>query len=518
MTRGAATAEQVVQQGRDTDDRTGMPRSSGGDSGGTGDDPDRTAVADAALPDRLAGLDEQRRRLVLAAERHLDVDGLVSLVSTFVDTPSPTGDEAPLARLAAGLLADAGLDATTVVMDDRQASTLARLRSRATGGDGRGADLMLYAPIDTLTSGDPALDLPWAGERMEPHLLPRARVLHGSTGGPYVQGLGAGNPKGHAACVVAAATALARAGVPLRGDVVVGLGAGGMPTNALPGTVDDRSAPAPAGRSGTGHGVGCTSLLEQGGHPDLAVIAKPGWSASYEEVGLAWFDVRVHGDHTYVGSRHRIPYRSAALDAARVVQHLERWFGEYSARHTDGLVAPQGVVAAVEGGWPRMLAVTPAVVRVLVDLRLSPRTSPTEARRELEESLEPLRADGVRVDVVPLVAVPGTTTAPDHPVVRAVERAWEAVEGRPHEPQTGMSGATDANVLRLRGVPTVRVGMPKVDDPALEPNPVADFGVGMNTVDVAWCLRLARLLVRVAVDVCTRSREEFLVATREGSG
>ena len=477
----------------------------------------RAAAGGADGADRLAGLDEQRSRLVRAAEEHLTEDLLLGLVSTFVDTPSPTGDEAPLARLAAGLLAQAGLDARTVAMDERQASTLARLTSRATGGDGGGADLMLYAPLDTLTAGDAALDLPWTGEAIEPHLLPRARVLHGSTGGPYVQGLGAGNPKGHAACVVAAAQAVARAGLPLRGDLVVGLGAGGMPTNALPGTVEDRSAPAPDGRSGTGHGVGCTSLLEQGGHPDVAVIAKPGWSASYEEVGLAWFDVRVHGDHTYVGSRHRIPYRSAAADAARVVQHLEQWFAGYTERHTDGCVAPQGVVAALEGGWPRMLAVTPAVVRVLVDLRLSPRTTPTQARRELEESLEALRADGVRVDVVPLVAVPGTSTDPEHPVVQAVVRAWEAVEGREHAWATGMSGATDANVLRLRGVPTVRVGMPKVDDPALAPNPVADFGVGMNTVDVAECLRLARLLVRVVVDVCTRPRDEVVAGTSEGA-
>ena len=80
-----------------------------------------------------------------------------------------------------------------------------------------------------------------------------------------------------------------------------------------------------------------------------------------------------------------------------------------------------------------------------------------------------------------------------------------------------MSGATDANVLRLRGVPTVRVGMPKVDDPALEPNPVADFGVGMNTVDVAECLRLARLLVRVAVDVCTRPRDEVVAGPTQGA-
>ena len=452
---------------------------------------------------------QETTALLERAHAHLSAERLRDLAVAVVDVPSPTGDEAPLASLLAGVLADAGLAARTVTLDERQASALGRLP-----GDGTGADLMLYAPVDTLTVGTAEEDLPWVGPRMEPHLLPRARVLgDGAGGGRYVQGLGAGNPKGHVACVVAAAEAVAAAvadgaapgGAALRGDLVVGLGAGGMPTNARPG--------GPAGRSGTGHGVGCTSLLEQGGHPDCAVIAKPGWSVAHEEVGLAWFDVRVAGSHTYVGSRHRIPYRSAAADAARVVLHLEEWFEVYARRHADGLVAPQGVVAALEGGWPRMLAVTPSVVRVLVDLRLSPRTTPPQARRELEASLSDLAREvpGLDVTVEPLVAVPGTTTDPSSFVVRSAVAAWEAEEGRAHEVVTGTSGATDANVLRLRGVPTARVGMPKVDDDALDPNPSADFGVGMNTVDVVEMHRLARLLVRVAVDTCTRDREEVVV-------
>ncbi len=65
-----------------------------------------------------------------------------------------------------------------------------------------------------------------------------------------------------------------------------------------------------------------------------------------------------------------------------------------------------------------------------------------------------------------------------------------------------MSGATDANILRNRGIPTVRVGMPKVPD--------LGFSEGMNTVDIREMERLTRLLIRVAVDVCTRPLGEVL--------
>ncbi|MFE2680116.1 hypothetical protein [Streptomyces hygroscopicus] len=60
--------------------------------------------------------------------------------------------------------------------------------------------------------------------------------------------------------------------------------------------------------------------------------------------------------YTYAGSRHRMPYRNSIAHAAVVIDALERWFPEYAARHTDGLVAPQGIVSSVEGGWPRTSA------------------------------------------------------------------------------------------------------------------------------------------------------------------
>ena len=58
-------------------------------------------------------------------------------------------------------------------------------------------------------------------------------------------------------------------------------------------------------------------------------------------------------------------------------------------------------------------------------------------------------------------------------------RAWEAVAGRPHTPRTGTSGATDAVILRARGIPTARIGLP----PPGRPLPYAgQFSMGV--VDV----------------------------------
>jgi acetylornithine deacetylase/succinyl-diaminopimelate desuccinylase-like protein len=441
-------------------------------------------VTPAARPD--PALEEKVER----AWGQVDADRLRELAVAVTSIPSPTGGERPLAEYLAEEVRRTGAVATVMGLDETQANAAGRLR-----GDGTGADLLLYAPIDTLTVGSADEDVPWIGPELRPDMQPVGRV-----DGPHVTGLGASNPKGHAACVLGALEAVAAAGIPLRGDLLVGFGAGGMPTNGW----------RPGGRRNVGHGVGCSYLVEQGYWPDYAVIAKPGWTVSWEEVGLAWFEVRVSGTHTYVGSRHRLPFRDPIVDAAEVIGDIERWFAEYTARHTEATVAPQGIVAAIDGGWRRMAAVTPAVCRFLIDLRLSPRTTPAQARREFAAAVEAIRRrrPGTAIEWDLVVAIPGTVTDVDSFVVQAATEAWERVEGRAHEVITGNSGATDANILRSRGIPTVRVGMPKVSGIGEE----VDFQRGMNTVDVREMVRLTRTLVRTAINICGRPAADAGVA------
>ena len=439
--------------------------------------------------DGLAGLPDRQREAVARAWAHVDRDRLRELAVLVTSLPSPTGEERPLAEELAVRLGAAGLDGRVQPLDDRQANAWGRL-----DGDGGGPSLMLYAPVDTFTVGTEDEDLPWIGPELRPDMRPGAVVE-----GPYVTGLGASNPKGHAACVLAAAEAVAAAGIPLRGDLVAAFGAGGMPTNARPGR----------DRANTGQGVGASFLLEQGVWTDAAVIAKPGWAASAAEVGLVWFDVWVGGTHTYVGSRHRLPYVNAVAQAATVVTGLEAWFERYAAASTDAVVSPQGVVSSIEGGWPRLAAATPGRVRIRCDVRLAPGRSPASLAREFRAAVAAIadRTPGLDVAVETVLAIPGSATPADAWVVRSTVAAWEAAEGRPHEGPAGTSGATDANILRNRGIPTVRIGMPKVG--AGEPAPFeVDFARGMNTVDVRDMERLTRLLVRVAVDTCTRTFEE----------
>lgn len=415
----------------------------------------------------------------LAALDELDAAGLLAAM---VDIPSPTGQERRLAEFLARHLSDAGLEGRLQPIDAQQANAVGRLR-----GAGDGPDLLLYAPIDTGFSGDPAEDCPWIGAAPPADLLPAARV-----DGDDLRGLGAENPKGYAAAVVLAAEAVARSGVRLRGDLLAGLGAGGMPTNRRP--------VAAVERHNTGQGSGCAFLLEQGVRGDFAVICKPGWSVAWEEVGLCWFRVDVRGELNYTGIRHLIPYRNPILHAAQVIAELEAWFPHYTERHRSGLVAPQGSVGAVEGGWPHKPAFVPACCRFYVDLRVSPRSDPMAVKHEFGAALAAIltRHPEIELDWEMVLSIPGSHTPPDNWIVRCCTQAWESVAASAHTPPAATSGATDANVLRAWGVPTARIGMPRR----------RGGGFTMDVASIAGVRQLARCLVVAALQTCSRPRAE----------
>jgi acetylornithine deacetylase/succinyl-diaminopimelate desuccinylase-like protein len=441
-------------------------------------------MPDVAPP---AHFSPEQRRDFASACAHVHADELRRRTADVVSIPSPVGGEAELAGYFAGFLAGEGLMAELQEFGPGRGNAFAR-RS----GDGSGPALLLFAPIDMHIAGDADEDGPGLQLESRPDLRPHALI-----DGDFVIGLGAENPKGHAVCVAVAAAALARAGVALRGDLLVGLAGGGMPANAAP------------PRFAVGHGSGCSYLLEHGSAPDFAVIAKPGGAVAYEEVGLCWFKLTVHGRFNYAGIPPRAEVRNAVVDAATLVRHLQAWFPQYTARNTSGLVAPLGTVSAIAGGWPEKPAFVPDRCAVYVDLRISPRTSPADAMRQLGEALDAIRAaePGLAFDCDMIAAVPGTTTPPENWIVRSSVAAWQAAYGRAHVLRTGTSGATDANTLRGHGIPTARIGMAALGAGA----PFAGT-FSMGVVSVPAMVGLTQALIAIAIDTCTRTRTEIELA------
>jgi len=418
----------------------------------------------------------------------IDETQLAELNRLMASIPSPTGEEGQLARAIVDVMNKSGIDAFYQRMEDDQGNAIGRIR-----GTGDGADLLLYAPLDSAFSTNTEEECPWIGDRFPAEMTTQAYVRDGD-----VVGMGAENPKGYAACVVAAAQAIKAAGVPLRGSLLVGLGAGGMPTNRRP-LLQKFSA---------GQGAGCAFMLEQGIRGDFAIIAKPGWSVAWEEVGLCWFKVIVRGDLNYTGVRHVVKGRNPIVHAAKVIASLEKWFSEYTEKNTSGLVAPQGSINAIQAGWTHKPAFVPAACHFYVDLRISPRVNPIEAKRQFGEAIERIVKINPElcIEWEMILSVPGSFTDPNNWIIQSCVRAWEFVENKKHQPRTGTSGATDANILRAAGIPTARLGMPR----RASANETQRNRFSMDASNIAGMKQLTKCLVYAALDTLMRERTEVI--------
>lgn len=431
--------------------------------------------------------DAEKQAILERAWAQIDEERIRNLLVEMVNIPSPTGAERQLAEHVVSYMKQAGLETFCQPINDLQGNAVGWLK-----GSGGGPDLLLYAPLDTDFTGVEAEDCPGVGIELPPVLRTKATVENG-----YVVGLGAVNPKGFATCVVTAVEAIKRAGIQLRGSIIVGLGAGGMPSN--------RSRTTSLRHWNIGQGTGCSFMLEQGIRGDFAIIAKPGWAVAWEEVGLCWFKVIVKGNLGYVGTRHTGTYSNAIVNATTVIQELEQWFPLYTERNRSGLVAPQGVVGAIEGGWVNKPSFIPATCTFYVDLRISPRTAPMEAKRQFADTLAAIqrRHPEIGIDWEMVLSIPGESTNPSNWIIQSCIRAWEFVEGRAHKPILNTSGATDANILRSRGIPTARIGLPRISDGAL-----GQSNVSPRAASIANMERLIRCLVYCAIDTCARDYSE----------
>lgn len=430
-------------------------------------------------------LSADQRKWVEKAWSEIDENRLAELNRKMASIPSPTGQERELAEFMVGYMKGAGIAGFYQPIDDHQGNSIGRLQ-----GSAGGPDLLLYAPLDTAFSGVEEEDCPFVGIQLAPEMTTDACIKDG-----HVVGLGAENPKGYAACLVAATEAVFRAGIPLSGSVIIGLGAGGMPTNKRPGI----------SRFNAGQGTGCAFMLEQGIRGDFAIIAKPGYAVAWEEVGLCWFKVRVLGEVGYTGTRHVLETKNSIVHAAKVITALEEWFAKYTERNTSGLVAPQGSINAIQAGWSYKTAFIPAVCDLHIDLRISPRTDPMDAKRQFGEAIEGIQAanPGLDLNWEMILAIPGASTDPNNWIIQSCIRAWEFVEGRKHTSRRGTSGATDANILRAWGVPTARLGIPR---PQSRSEGRSRFS--MDVCSVSAMKQLTKCLVYSIIDTCTRDRRE----------
>ena len=437
-------------------------------------------VTTNALP-----FDRERQEMFDSILAKLNPARMTKLLADLVDIHSPTGGERAASEFMADYLAhEVGIDAHYQPMTEVTGNAYGEIR-----GTDNAAKLLLYAPIDTHI--EPDVDVPTVGRQLRRDMVPTAVVE-----GDLVWGLGASNPK----CMVAGLTELVHAvkdaGVEFAGDLGVGFAGGGMPWSN-------------SRRANFGMSSGVVHLLTHGQYPDFCVVLKPRPAVYPEEPGMCWFKVTVYGDFGYAGITRGTPgFRSAIVPAATVIQEIEEWLPQYTARNTSGFTLPEGWIAAVRAGDPDKPAFPTATTEIFIDVRINPRTPPGEVRHQFAEMIKGIesRHPDYELEWEMYGSVPGGATSADNWIIQSAQRGFEVEEGIPYTETPYQAGQTDGAMIRALGVPTARVGY--AWPPATMPAGFDGLG-GMGCASVSDVLKGVRTIAYSVVDTLSRQREEL---------
>ena len=359
-------------------------------------------------------------------------DRLVQLVVDLTSIPSPTGEEADMARAYCTVLAEAGLRSTLQPIGDDRYNVLGVLE-----GTRGGRSLMFNGHLDT--SFGPEISHRGIGFQTEGQVVDDE----------WIYGMGAFNMKCALASYVVATEAVQSAGVRLGGDVLIA-GVAGEIEKAPIGRFHDRIY--------QGYGVGTKFLITHGGVADACILGEPtNFKVVPAHCGSTWVKIEVPG--VLVHTAWSDPQKNAISRSTAIIEALNRWIPEYQGKNAVGDFTPQVNIAAIEGGWPWRGARTPDSCSIYIDVRTLPDVLPVHVLREVRgvvESVQKANPD-LEATVELYTSNPGTSIPERHELVQELVAAHTAQLGEP--PEIAFENwYSDAAHLNRYGIPSVNYG------------------------------------------------------------
>jgi len=278
----------------------------------------------------------------------IDADEVMNLAKELVRIPSYTTEETPVARYLDEVFRREGFESRLQEVDPGRFQTIARLP-----GTGGGRSLMLngHLDIDPIPGG-------WVRDPWTPTIE-----------GDRLYGAGIYNMKGGVTAMVMAAVAAKRAGLPLRGDVLVACVVGELQG-----------------------GVGTVHLLRSGVRADFGIVPEPYGTGNIvtKHTGVMEFAVHVIGRSAHISRmEHGV---NAISKMTRVVRALEglRFRGEPDP-DLPGL--PRLLVGSIMGGrgrdWEtRGPNIVPDVCSIFVDVRFPGSMTPESVLDDVRQALD----------------------------------------------------------------------------------------------------------------------------------
>lgn len=416
--------------------------------------------------------------LIAAVERRIDAEEVAELALALANIDSPTGREGEAGEYIHRWLEREGFEPRRVALLPERPNVVARV-----AGAGGGPSLLFNSHMDTTIAAEETLTTANAA----------AAVHHsGWREGDHLIGNGIVNDKGPMATWMIALAVLRRAGVTLRGDVLMTMVVGEIGVEP----VDEFQAPEYIAKE-----AGARFVTNRGYSADYGIVAEgTDFTITGVEAGKAFFKVTVEGADPprytpYVPRPTSIPESpNAIVRATDVIRAIEQWAERYERDHTYvcrlGTVVPKVSVGAVRGGVPYKITKAPAVCQLYVDVRITPEQSLPSVQAELATVLA---ATGIPHRVEPFVFRRAFEAEGTEELEAAVTRAHRRVfDGEPGEPIPAITSMwRDSNVFIEAGIPTICYG------------PGASTGGGGKyAMRIETMVDAARVYAGVAMELC----------------
>jgi acetylornithine deacetylase/succinyl-diaminopimelate desuccinylase-like protein len=400
----------------------------------------------------------------------VDRDRIVDVACNLANIVSITGEEEAVAKYLGSEFANLGMEVEYQYVEDGRPNVVGRLK-----GSGGGATLMFNAHMDHFDN-------------------PQETVVEDDR----IYGRGLVNMKAAFPCYIEAVAALKKAGVKLKGDLIIA---------GVVGEIEKAQIGRFQGKTYRGAGVGARYLMDHGVMADMCIIGEPtGLHLQIGNAGLVWARVSVDGRATRF-----------VLAACKVAQAIQDWEREYQRKNPHRFMLPTVQLGAIDGGNAFKPGTRPTT-DIFVIVKTLPGAVPLAIKRDLEavcEKVKKRESDILDIRVDLYLSTDGYEISRSEYVVKAMAQAHKTVFGKPVPyPKPIRYGITsDGSRIAAYGVPAITYG-PGFGTHLIDPTETKageewDSPSGVRRgVGIQNMINCTKVYALAALDICNRKRDE----------
>jgi acetylornithine deacetylase/succinyl-diaminopimelate desuccinylase-like protein len=345
----------------------------------------------------------------------VDRQRIVEIACKLADTVSITGEEKEVAEYLGSEFERLGMHVEYQEVEEGRPNVIGTLK-----GSGGGATLMFCAHMDHFDN-------------------PQETMVEDDR----IYGRGLVNMKAAFPCYIEALAALQKAGVQLKGDLII---------SGVVGEIEKAQIGRFQGKNYRGAGVGARYMMDHGVMADMCIIGEPtGLQLQIGNAGLLWARVSVDGKATRF-----------VLAACKVAQAIQDWEKEYQRKNTHKFMLPTVQIGAIDGGNAFKPGTRPTT-EIFVIVKMLPGAVPLAIKREIEQVCEKVRKRepdifDIRVDLY--LTTPGYEISKREYIVKAMEQAHRTVFNQPvpYAKPIRYGITSDGARIAAYGVPAITYG------------------------------------------------------------